>query len=129
IVGALSTYYPEAKSVLEPDDRLRQIRRLIGQVPAVGAWAYRHAQGKPLVAPDPSLSYAGNFLRMLFQDGDAPYEPHPVLERALDTLFILHADHEQNCSTNAMRGIGSAQADPYASLAGAAAALYGPLHG
>jgi citrate synthase len=129
MVGALSTYYPDAKQVTDPDVRLTQIRRLIGQVPALGAWAYRHAQGKPLVASDPSLGYAGNFLRMLFQDGDAPYEPHPVLERALDILFILHADHEQNCSTNAMRGIGSSQADPFASLAGAAAALYGPLHG
>jgi citrate synthase len=129
LVGALSTYYPDAKKVNDADNRLLQIQRLIAQVPALGAYTHRHAANQPIADPDPSLSYAGNFLRMLFQDGHTPYTPHPVLERALDILFILHADHEQNCSTNAMRGIGSSQADPYSSLAGAAAALYGPLHG
>jgi citrate synthase len=129
LVGALSTYYPDAKHVANVGDRLRQIRRIIAQVPIVGAWAYRHHAGLPLVAPDSNLSYAGNFLSMLFRKGSKPYKPDPVLERALDVLFILHADHEQNCSTNAMRGIGSSHADPYSALAGAAAALYGPLHG
>jgi citrate synthase len=129
LVAALATYYPEAKHVGAVGDRQRQIRRLIAQVPIVGAWAYRHHAGLPLVAPDSSISYAGNFLQMLFRKGSKPYKIDPVLERALDVLFILHADHEQNCSTNAMRGIGSSQADPYSALAGAAAALYGPLHG
>jgi citrate synthase len=129
LVGALSTYYPEAKHVQNVGDRLRQIRRLIAQVPIVGAWAYRHHAGLPLIAPDNDLTYTGNFLQMLFRKGSKPYKPDPVLERALDVLFILHADHEQNCSTNAMRGIGSSHADPYSALAGAAAALYGPLHG
>jgi citrate synthase len=129
MVGALSTYYPEAKHVANVGDRLRQIRRIIAQVPVIGAWAYRHHAGLPLVAPDSSLTYAGNFLQMLFRKGNKPYKPEPALERALDVLFILHADHEQNCSTNAMRGIGSSHADPYSALAGAAAALYGPLHG
>jgi citrate synthase len=129
MVGALSTYYPDAKAVGEADNRLLQIQRAIAQVPAIGAWAYRHNTGQPVVSADGTLSYAGNFLRMLFQKGKDAYVPHPVFERALDILFILHADHEQNCSTSAMRGIGSSQADPYASLAGAAAALYGPLHG
>jgi citrate synthase len=129
MVGALSTYYPDAKKVGDADNRLAQIQRAIAQVPTIGAWAHRHTSGQPVIDPDDSLSYAGNFLRMLFQKGRAAYEPHPVLERALDILFILHADHEQDCSTNAMRGIGSSQADPFASLAGAAAALYGPLHG
>jgi citrate synthase len=129
IVGALSTYYPDAKKVGDPANRLLQIQRAIAQVPAIGAWAYRHATGQPVVAADGRRSYAGNFLRMLFEKPGKPYEPHPVLERALDVLFILHADHEQNCSTSAMRGIGSSQADPYSALAGAAGALYGPLHG
>ncbi len=129
IIAGLATYYPEAKHVANVGDRLRQIRRLIAQAPIVGAWAYRHHAGLPPVAPDNNLSYAGNFLQMLFRKGSKPYKADPVLERALDVLFILHADHEQNCSTNAMRGIGSSQADPYSALAGAAAALYGPLHG
>ena len=129
LVAALATYYPEAKHVGTVGDRQRQIRRIIAQVPIVGAWAYRHHAGLPLVAPDSSLSYAGNFLQMLFRKESKPYKIEPVLERALDVLFILHADHEQNCSTNAMRGIGSSHADPYSALAGAAAALYGPLHG
>jgi len=129
LIGALSTYYPEAKHVEDVGARLRQIRRLIAQVPIVGAWAYRHHAGLPLVAPDTGLTYTGNFLQMLFRKGSKAYKPDPVLERALEVLFILHADHEQNCSTNAMRGIGSSQADPYSALAGASAALYGPLHG
>ena len=129
MVGALSTYYPDAKKVGDVPNRLLQIQRAIAQVPAIGAWAHRHTTNQPVVTADSSLSYAGNFLRMLFQTGDGPYTPPPVLERALDILFILHADHEQNCSTSAMRGIGSSQADPFSSLAGAAAALYGPLHG
>ena len=129
VVGALSTLYPEAKRVLDPDTRQTQIARLIAQVPAVAACTYRHSVGRPYVAPDPDLSYAGNFLSMLHRGVEREYGPEPVLERALDVLFILHADHEQNCSTSAMRGIGSSQADPFAALAGAAAALYGPLHG
>ncbi|MEO7191612.1 MAG: citrate synthase [Vicinamibacterales bacterium] len=129
LLGALSTYFPDAKHVLDADNRQRQIARLVAKAPALGAYTHRHRAGQPFVAPDPSLSYPGNFLRMLFKTGDGAYTPHPVLERAMDVLFILHADHEQNCSTNAMRGIGSSQADPYSSMAGAAAALYGPLHG
>ena len=129
VVGALSTFFPEAKRVLDPDTRQTQIARLIAQVPAVAACTYRHSVGRPYVAPDPELSYAGNFLSMLYRGVEREYRPDPVLERALDVLFILHADHEQNCSTSAMRGIGSSQADPFAALAGAAAALYGPLHG
>ena len=129
LVGALSTYHADAKHVLDDKNRQLQIARLIAQVPGLGAYAHRHRAGQPFVSPDPSLSYPGNFLQMLFMQPGQSYKPHPVLERALDVLFILHADHEQNCSTNAMRGIGSSQADPYASMAGAAAALYGPLHG
>ena len=129
VVGALSTLYPEAKRVLDPGTRQTQIARLIAQVPAVAACTYRHSVGRPYVAPDPGLSYAGNFLSMLHRGVEREYRPEPILERALDVLFILHADHEQNCSTSAMRGIGSSQADPFAALAGAAAALYGPLHG
>ncbi len=129
VVGALSTFFPDAKQVLDPDSRRTQIARLIAQVPAVAACAYRHSVGRPYVAPDPDLSFVGNFLSMLYRGIERQYRPDPVLERALDVLFILHADHEQNCSTSAMRGIGSSQADPFAALAGAAAALYGPLHG
>jgi citrate synthase len=128
-VGALSTDYPDAKNVLDADARSRQIRRLIAKAPSIGAHVYRHSLGLPYVEPEDELSYLGNFLHMLFRKGDAPYAPQPVLERALEVLFILHADHEQNCSTHAMRGIGSSQADPFSALAGAAAALYGPLHG
>jgi citrate synthase len=126
-VAALSASYPDAKHV--GDDRARglQIRRLIGQTATIAAALFRHRTGQPAIAPDPRLSYPGRFLHMLFdRSGSAP---NPVFERALDILFILHADHEQNCSTSAMRSIGSSQADPYAALAGAAAALYGPLHG
>jgi citrate synthase len=127
--GALSTIYPDAKNISDPDSRRLQVRRLIAKVPSIAAYAYRHSIGRPYIYPDNELSFTGNFLNMLFKMTELKYKPHPVLERALDVLFILHADHEQNCSTSAMRGIGSSQADPYASLAGAAAALYGPLHG
>jgi citrate synthase len=128
-VGALATFYPEAKKIFENDVRLRQIQRLIAKVPSIAAYAYRHSQGRPYVYPDGDLSFTGNFLNMLFKRGDVKYHPNPVLERALDVLFILHADHEQNCSTSTMRNIGSSHVDPYSALAGAAAALYGPLHG
>jgi citrate synthase len=128
-VGALSTIYPDAKEVGDADGRRLQILRLIAKVPSIATYAFRHSIGRPYVYPDNDLSFTGNFLNMLFKMTELKYRPHPVLERALDVLFILHADHEQNCSTSAMRGIGSSQADPYSSLAGAAAALYGPLHG
>ncbi|OQX68988.1 MAG: citrate (Si)-synthase [Sorangiineae bacterium NIC37A_2] len=127
-VGALSTFYPEAKEVLNPDLRRRQITRLIAKIPTLAAWAYRHSRGHPFVYPDPDLSYSANFLRMLKMN-QSNYVPHPDVVRALDVLFILHADHEQNCSTNVMRSIGSSQADPYSAIAGSIAALYGPLHG
>src|SRR5262245_12441950 len=128
-VGALSTDYPDAKQVLDAEARSKQIRRLIAKAPSIGAHVYRHSLGLPYVEPEDELGYMGNFLQMLFKKGDQSYKPQPVLERALEVLFILHADHEQNCSTHAMRGIGSSQADPFSALAGAAAALYGPLHG
>ncbi len=128
-VAALSTFYPEAKKVDDPEVRLHQIHRLIGKMPTLAAYAYRHKMGFPYVYPDNDLSYTGNFLNMLFKMSEPKYEVNPVLEKALDVLFILHADHEQNCSANAMRSIGSSNADPYVATAGAAAALYGPLHG
>ena len=128
-VGALSTFYPEAKNVFDADLRKLQAIRLIGKMPTMGAYGYRHRLGLPYVYPDNDLSYTGNFLNMLFKMTELKYKPNPVLERALDILFILHADHEQNCSANVMRSIGSSQADPFVSTAGAAAALYGPLHG
>jgi citrate synthase len=128
-VGALSTDYPDAKSVLDAESRSKQIRRLIAKAPSIGAHVYRHSLGLPYIEPDDSLGYMANFVHMLFSKGDEQYVSQPVLERALEVLFILHADHEQNCSTHAMRGIGSSQADPFSALAGAAAALYGPLHG
>tara|TARA_B100000809_G_scaffold238432_1_gene259193 strand:+ start:994 stop:2277 length:1284 start_codon:yes stop_codon:yes gene_type:complete len=128
-VGALSTFFPDAKEVLDPQSRRMQIARLVAKVPSIAAYAHRHSIGRPYVYPDPELSFIGNFMSMLYRGVEPQYEPHPVLERALDILFILHADHEQNCSTSAMRSIGSSQADPFSSLAGAAAALYGPLHG
>jgi len=128
-VGALSTFYPLAKDVDDPASRRLQMIRLIAKVPSIAAYAYRHSVGKPYVYPNKELSYTGNFLNQLFKQTEPIYQPDPILERALDVLFILHADHEQNCSTSAMRNIGSANADPYVSLAGAAAALYGPLHG
>ncbi len=128
-VAALSTFYPEARHVKDPATRLKQICRLIGKVPTIAAFSYRHNRGLPYVYPDNDLSYTGNFLNMLDKMSQAKYEPNPVKERALDILFILHADHEQNCGTNAMRSIGSSLVDPYSAMAGAAAALYGPLHG
>ena len=128
-VGLLSTIYPGAKKVLDEENRRLQVLRLIAKVPSISAYAYRHSIGRPYIYPDNDLSFTGNFLNMLFKMTELKYRPHPVLERALDVLFILHADHEQNCSTSAMRGIGSSQADPYSALAGAAAALSGPLHG
>jgi citrate synthase len=128
-VAALSTFYPEASQIHDPAIRLRQIKRLIAKVPTIAAFSYRHSRGLPYNYPDNDLSYTGNFLNMLFKMTEVTYQPHPTLEHALDVLFILHADHEQNCSTNAMRAIGSSQVDPYSALAGAAAALYGPLHG
>jgi citrate synthase len=128
-VGALSTFYPNAKKIFDAQNRREQTYRLVGKMPTLAAFAYRHSLGLPYSYPDNDLSYTGNFLNMLFKMTELKYKPNPVLERALDILFILHADHEQNCSTNAMRGIGSSQPDPYSSVAGAAAALYGPLHG
>jgi citrate synthase len=128
-VGALSTFYPDAKDIHDAANRKLQILRLIAKVPTIAAYAYRHRMGLPYVLPDNDLGYTGNFLNMLFKMTEVKYTPNPVLERALDILFILHADHEQNCSTTTMRGIGSSQVDPYSALAGAAAALYGPLHG
>ncbi|HEV3468814.1 MAG TPA: citrate synthase [Pyrinomonadaceae bacterium] len=129
MVAALSTFYPEAKNIKDATCRWKQIHRLIAKVPTIAAFAYRHRVGLRYSYPDNDLSYEGNFLNMMFKTTELKYQPNPVLERALSVLFILHADHEQNCSTNAMRSIGSAETDPYSSLAGAAAALYGPLHG
>ncbi len=128
-VGALSTLYPGSKDISSEEVRREQAVRLIAKVPSIAAYAYRNSIGRPYIYPDNDLTYPGNFLNMLFKMTELKYKPNPVLERALDVLFILHADHEQNCSTSAMRGIGSSHADPYSSLAGAAAALYGPLHG
>ncbi|MGH3079132.1 MAG: citrate synthase [Gaiellaceae bacterium] len=128
-VAALSTFYPEAMLVNEPDNRLLQAKRLIAKVPTLAAWAYRHSRGLPYVYPENELGFTGNTLSMMFRMAEPKYAADPVLERALEVLFILHADHEQNCSANVMRSIGSSQADPYSALAGAAAALYGPLHG
>ena len=128
-VAALSTFYPDAKNIEDPGVRSEQIIRLVAKMPTLAAFAFRHHRGLPYVYPENSLSYTANFLNMLFRIGTRDYRPSPVLERALDVLFILHADHEQNCSTTAMRVIGSSQADPYSALAGAMGALYGPLHG
>jgi citrate synthase len=129
LVAALSTYYPEAKNVQNPAVRRVQILRLLGQLPTLAAYAYRHGLGLPLVPPDSSLSYPENFMSMLWKKDEPKFQANPVLARALDVLFILHADHEQNCSANAMRSIGSSLADPYLTMAGAIAALSGPLHG
>jgi citrate synthase len=128
-VAALSTYYTDAKHIMDADSRRKQTYRLIGKMPTLAAFAFRHSVGRPYVYPDNTLSYTGNFMSMLWRLTEAKYEPHPVLSRALDILFILHADHEQNCSASAMRNIGSSHVDPYSAIAGAAAALYGPLHG
>jgi citrate synthase len=129
MISALSTFYPDAKNIFELECRQKQIHRLIAKVPTIAAFAYRHRIGMQYAYPDNDLSYEGNFLNMMFKTTELKYTPNPVLERALSVLFILHADHEQNCSTNTMRSIGSAHTDPFSAVAGAAAALYGPLHG
>jgi citrate synthase len=128
-VGALSTFYPESSKIADPDNRHIQIVRMIAKMPTLGAWAFRHAQGKPYVYPDNELSYAENFLSMLFKMSETKYAGDPRIVKALDTLFILHADHEQNCSTNAVRSVGSSQVDPYSAVAAGIGALFGPLHG
>jgi citrate synthase len=128
-VGGLSTFYPEAKNYTDAVNRRLQMSRLIAKMPTLAAFASRHSRGLPYVYPDNDLSYAGNFLNMMWKMSEPRYEPDPVLERALDVLFILHADHEQNCSTSAMRAVGSSRVDPYCAAAAAVAALYGPLHG
>jgi citrate synthase len=128
-VAALSTFYPEARNASDPETRQLQIIRLIAKMPTLAAFAFRHSLGLPYAYPDNELSYTGNFLNMLFKATEVKYEPNRTIERALEVLFILHADHEQNCSTNAVRSVGSSQVDPYSALAGGAAALYGPLHG
>ena len=128
-VAALSTFYPDAKDIEDPSARWIQMIRLVAKMPTLAAYTFRHHRGLPYVYPENELSYTANFLNMLYRIGVRDYTPNPVLERALDVLFILHADHEQNCSTTAMRVIGSSHADPYSALAGAMAALYGPMHG
>jgi len=128
-VGALSTFYPDANNIHDEQNRMIQTIRLIAKVPTLAAFAYRHTQGQPYVYPDNDLKYAGNFLNMMYKMTELKYEPDPRLERALDVLFILHADHEQNCSTSAVRSVGSSQVDPYSAVAAGVAALYGPLHG
>jgi len=128
-VAALSTFYPEAKNIHDPEVRKRQIRRMIGKIPTLAAYSYRHRVGQPYVYPDPDLSYGKNFMSMLWKRNGKSYEPNPVVARAIEVLFILHADHEQNCSTSTMRCVGSSQADPYATTAAAISALSGPLHG
>jgi citrate synthase len=128
-IAALSTFYPAAKEISDPENRQHQIVRLISKVPTLAAMAYRYSVGMPFVYPDNNLNYAENFLSMMWRVAEPNYEPDPILSRAMDVLFILHADHEQNCSTTAMRVIGSSHADPYSAAAGATAALYGPRHG
>jgi len=128
-VGAMSTFYPDAHDVENLESRRLQTRRLIGKLPTIAAYAYRHTRGYPYVYPDNDLSYTGNFLSMLFRMQDRKYEPNPVIERALDTLFLLHGDHEQNCSANAVRAVGSSLVDPYSAITAGIAALYGPRHG
>ncbi len=128
-VAALSTFYPDAKDLDDPAVRRLQILRIIAKMPTLAAYAYRHRRGLPYVYPDNDLSYSGNFLNMLFKMTEVKYQPNPIIEKALDVLFILHADHEQNCSTTAMRAVGSSHVDPYSALAASCAALYGPLHG
>src|SRR5438552_6665101 len=128
-VGALSTFYPEASAIKDEDVRYMQIIRLIAKMPTRAAFSYRHNRGMPYVYPDNDLSYPGNFLSMIYKMTELKYQPDPRLEHALDVLFILHADHEQNCSTSAVRGLGSPQVDPYSAVAAGVAALYGPLHG
>ncbi len=128
-VGALSTFYPESRNISDADNRHMQIVRLIAKMPTLGAWAFRHAQGKPYIYPDNDLGYAANFLAMLFRMSERKFEADERLVRALEVLFILHADHEQNCSTNAVRSVGSSQVDPYSAITAGIGALYGPLHG
>ncbi|HEV8254226.1 MAG TPA: citrate synthase [Vicinamibacteria bacterium] len=128
-VGALSTFYPQARDIHDAQNRRAQIFRLIAKMPTLAAFAHRHSQGIPFVYPDNELSYSANFLHMMFKMTELKYRVNPVLEKALEVLFILHADHEQNCSTNAMRSVGSSEVDPYSATAAAIAALYGPLHG
>ncbi len=128
-VGALSTFYPDAKQIHDPRSREIQVHRLIAKMPTIAAFAYRHSRGLPYVYPDNDLSYTGNFLSMMFKMSEAKYQPNPVLEHALDVFFILHADHEQNASANAVRAVGSTEVDPYSAIAAGIAALYGPLHG
>jgi citrate synthase len=128
-VAALSTLYPDAKNIFSEESRRKQTWRLIGKMITLAAFAYRHSIGMPYTYPDNDLSYTGNFLNMMFKMSELRYKPDPVLEKAIDVLFILHADHEQNCSTSAMRGVGSSQVDPFSAIAAATAALYGPLHG
>jgi len=128
-VAALSTFYPEAKDGADAEVRRLQVVRLIAKMPTLAAFAYRHSLGMPYAYPDNDLSYPGNFLNMLFKRTEVKYAPNPVLERAIDVLFVLHADHEQNCSTNAVRSVGSSRVDPYCAVAAGVAALYGPLHG
>ncbi len=128
-VAALSTFYPESKDIFEEEPRLLQIKRLIAKMPTLAAYAYRHSLGLPYIYPDNDLSFTGNLLNMLYKMSEPKYESDPVLEQALNVLFILHADHEQNCSSNAMRSVGSSHVDPYSAIAAACAALYGPLHG
>ena len=129
LVAALSTYYPESRKISDPASMQLHVYRLIAKMPTLGAWCFRHGKGLSPIDPEPGLSYTGNFLNMLYKSSGQKYTPDPVLERALDILFILHADHEQNCSTSAMRAIGSSQADPYVSMSGALSALNGSLHG
>jgi citrate synthase len=128
-VGALSTFYPDANEIHDAENRAIQTIRLIAKMPTLAAFAYRHTMGMPYVYPDNDLNYPGNFLNMMYKMTELKYEPDPRLERALDVLFILHADHEQNCSTNAVRSVGSSQVDPYSAVAAGVGALYGPLHG
>ncbi|MEX0602074.1 MAG: citrate synthase [Bacteroidota bacterium] len=128
-ISALCTFYPEAKNIFDEEVRWKQIYRLIAKVPTIAAFAYRHSKGLPYIYPDNKLTYSGNFLNMMFKIGDPHFTPHPVLEHALTVLYILHADHEQNCSAAAMRSVGSSHVDPYSAVAAAAAALWGPLHG
>ncbi len=128
-VGALSTFYPESRDISDMHNREIQIIRMIAKMPTLGAWAFRHAQGKPYIYPDNDLSYTANFLSMLFKMSEQKYDADERLVKALDVLFILHADHEQNCSTNAVRSVGSSQVDPYSAVAAGIAALFGPLHG
>ena len=128
-IAALSTFYPESKNIFDADGRRKQMYRLLGKVSTIAAFAYRHLMGLPYVYPDLDMTYAENYINMMFRTGDKRYKVNPVLERALTVLFILHADHEQNCSTNTMRAVGSSHVDPYSAAAAAASALWGPLHG